>query len=152
MSKEIYSQRNTLAVALAWMTLKAGGKAGRGFDKEIAERGSEAGWGHVLYIDTPSGQQISYHFAPSDADLLEGLPVYSGTWDGTYLGRDSYWLNEYSLTPSESGRTARQIAVDRLSQASIRRWFIEEKKLMADTDVTPEVREAILRGYAERWS
>lgn len=152
MSNDVYSQRNTLAVALAWMTIKAGGSAGRGFDQATADKGAEAGWGHVLYIDTPGGDQISYHMSPADAALLDGLPQYEEEWDEEYTGRESWWLNQYRPVFPVKGETAEETAIRRLSPVSLRRWFIEQSKLYADLDVTGEAREAILRGYAERWS
>lgn len=148
MDNNIYRQRATLAVALAWMTLKAGGIAGRGFDAGIALKGGEEGWGHVLYIETPGGDQISYHFAPGDAALLDGLPRYSGDWDGFYNGRDQWWLEQYRPAKEES---AAEVAGNRLEGHALRRWEIERAKLEADRDVAPAVREAILLGYARRW-
>lgn len=149
---DVYGQRAALSVALAWMTIKAGGVAGRGFDQDIANRGNEEGWGHVLYIETPGGDQISYHFNPGDASLLEGLPDYQGKWDGSYNGRETFWLDQYKPVIPVRGETAEETATKRLSPVSLRRWKIERAKLEADADVAPEVKEAILMGYARRWS
>lgn len=148
MQNNVYQQRNTLAVALAWMTLKSGGRAGRGFDQAIADRGDEPGWGHVLYIDV-KGEQISYHFAPGDDKLLDGLPEYAGEWDGNFTGRTSEWLELLKPAPDEC---AELVAKSRLSPVSLRRWYLEKGKLEADKTVTPETAAALLLGYARRWS
>lgn len=148
---DVYSQRAALSVALAWMTIKAGGRAGRGFDEAIAGRGDEPGWGHVLYIHTPDGSQISYHFKPDDAHLLDGLPQYLGDWDGLYTGRETTWVRQYLPVFAVRGDTAEETAVKRLSPVSLRRWRIEKAKLEADPDVTAEARESILAGYARAW-
>jgi len=152
MQNDVYQQRAALSVALAWMTIKAGGKAGRGFDKDISSRGSEPGWGHVLYIETPGGDQISYHFVPTDAHLLDGLPEYGEPWDGSFNGRETWWVDQYRPVKPVDGMCAAEIANERLSPVSLRRFRIEQAKLEADTDVTPEAREMILMGYATRWS
>ena len=149
---DVYGQRAALSVALAWMTIKAGGVAGRGFDQEIANRGMEEGWGHVLYIETPEGDQISYHFNPADASMLEGLPDYQGEWDGSFSGREDWWLKQYRPAPVECGNeSAEETAMRRLSPVALRRWNIEKAKLQADSDVDEAASEAILMGYARRW-
>ena len=74
-----YSQRAIAAVALAHTVLSYGGKAGIG--KDDREDQPDA-WRVVLYVDTPAGQ-LSWHIAPSDQPMLQGLPQYAGTWDGT---------------------------------------------------------------------
>ena len=79
----IYSERNRLAVAFARMALAAGFKAGTGVDPD------ETKW-PVVYVETPNGQ-VSWHIASHDADILSGLPVYEGQWDGTYRARKADW-------------------------------------------------------------
>lgn len=151
MSSNPYKERATLSVALAWMTIKAGGTAGRGFDQSIADRGMEEGWGHVLYIETPKGDQISYHFAPGDVSLLDGLPSYDWPWNGKFDGRESFWLDQFKPVIPVRGDTAEETARKRLTPVALRRWYIEQAKLVADPDVDDKAREAILMGYARRW-
>jgi len=143
----IYTQRAALAVAVARMILMQGGRAGT--------KPPEPGGWPVLYIDLPDGSQLSYHFSSVDAHLLEGLPPYSGEWDGTFLGRGSDWLKAIPMpAPLDMVTTismAEAVAFERLSPVALRRWGIERKKLEADTDVLPEVAAQILMGYARRW-
>lgn len=75
-----YSQRAIAAVALAHTVLYYGGNAGIGLDSRENQPNA---WRVVLYVDTPAGQ-LSWHIAPDDQAMLEGLPTYSGKWDGTY--------------------------------------------------------------------
>src|SRR3546814_19783002 len=46
---------------------------------------------HVLYVDLPDGRQVSWHMSPSEVPLLEGIPNYQGTWNGTFLAREPGW-------------------------------------------------------------
>lgn len=144
----IYTQRAALAVALARMILMGGGRAGT----KPAMGDDE--W-PVLYIELPDGSQLSYHFSHIDAHLLDGLPHYSGSWDGTFLGRGSDWLQAIPMpTPFErvvSISMAEKVAQERLTGHAWKRWIIERRKLEADTDVLPEVAAQILMGYAQRW-
>jgi hypothetical protein len=103
----IYSERNRLAAAFARMALAAGFKAGTGVDPD------ETKW-PVVYVETPNGQ-VSWHIASHDADILNGLPVYDGQWDGTYRARKADWCvwdqNEPLLSENEKLRAAlRKIA------------------------------------------
>lgn len=75
-----YSQRAIAAAALAHTVLCYGGTAGVGLDSRENQPNA---WRVVLYVDTPAGQ-LSWHIAPDDQAMLEGLPEYAGTWDGTY--------------------------------------------------------------------
>lgn len=73
-----YHQRNNAAVALVRMALLLGWPAGRGLDDKTGQ--------HVVYLDLPNGEQVSYHMAPADVPLLDGLPEYAGKWDGKFTG------------------------------------------------------------------
>lgn len=84
-----YHQRNLLAIGFAKMAIEAGYVAGRGIDSAV----TDPEWSHVVYIEFPNGEQVSWHMAPTAVAFLEGLPEYKGEWDGTYLGRYSDWLN-----------------------------------------------------------
>lgn len=87
---QIYTERNNCIIAAVKFALAAGHNAGRGMcDNE----GWPAEWRHVVYINLPDGKQVSYHIAPEQVHMLDGLPAYTGTWDGTYLGRDPAWAN-----------------------------------------------------------
>lgn len=78
-----YTQRNNAAVALVRMALLLGWPAGRGLDN-LTDNAPE--WRHVVYLDLPNGEQVSYHMAPADVHLLDGLPEYAGKWDGKFTG------------------------------------------------------------------
>lgn len=82
-----YSQRNNAAVALVRMALLLGWPAGRGLDN-LTDNAPE--WRHVVYLDIPNGEQVSYHMAPADVPLLDGLPEYAGKWDGKFTGTTAW--------------------------------------------------------------
>ena len=68
-----YLERNQVVAALA-----------KCFPSGIAKTAIEGwsdDWHGCVYIDTPNGQ-VSWHFHDSHAYLFEGLPPYSGSWDG----------------------------------------------------------------------
>jgi hypothetical protein len=91
-----YTQRNNAAVALVRMALLLGWPAGRGLDSKTE---SNLTWRHVVYIDLPGGEQVSYHMAPDDVPLLEGLPEYAGEWDGKFTGTTT-WANLVPAVPA----------------------------------------------------
>lgn len=80
-----YSQRAIAAVSFAHTVIALGGAAGVGRDSREDQPDE---WRVVLYVDTPAGQ-LSWHIAPEDQPMLEGLPEYQGTWDGTYNSSDT---------------------------------------------------------------
>lgn len=82
-----YTQRNNAAVALVRMALLLGWPAGRGLDDKT-DNAPE--WRHVVYLDLPNGEQVSYHMAPADVPLLDGLPEYAGKWDGKFTGTTAW--------------------------------------------------------------
>lgn len=82
-----YTQRNNAAVALVRMALLLGWPAGRGLD-DLTDNAPE--WRHVVYLDLPNGEQVSYHMAPADVHLLDGLPGYAGKWDGKFTGATAW--------------------------------------------------------------
>jgi hypothetical protein len=86
----IYAERNALAVAFCKAAVLLGWPAGRGTDSDHPEWGSE--WRHVVYVELPGGQQVSWHIAPAQIDLLDGLPTYTGEWDGTFAAREQGWV------------------------------------------------------------
>lgn len=75
-----YAQRAIAAVALAHTVLSYGGTAGVGQDDREDQPDA---WRVVLYVDTPAGQ-LSWHIAPADQEMLQGLPAYSKPWDGSW--------------------------------------------------------------------
>ena len=87
-----YHQRNNATVALVRMALLLGWPAGRGLDDKTGR--------HVVYLDLPNGEQVSYHMAPADVPLLDGLPEYAGKWDRKFTGT-SAWAE---MVPTASER------------------------------------------------
>lgn len=96
-----YSQRNNAAVALVRMALLLGWPAGRGLDDKTD---SAPEWRHVVYLDLPNGEQVSYHMAPADVPLLDGLPEYAGKWDGEFTGTTA-WAQMVPAVPMEYWRS-----------------------------------------------
>lgn len=86
----VYTQRNALAIAFAKAALSAGWRAGRGYD-DCPEVGWDPEWRHVVYVDLPNGQQVSWHMGPDVVHMLDQLPQYPGKWDGTSHGKDPAW-------------------------------------------------------------
>ena len=86
--EQVYAERNCCAIALAKIASKCGLNAGRGMDDN---ENHDPEWRHVVYIEMPGGEQVSYHINPQQVHLLEGLPEYTKSWDGTYRGRDHDW-------------------------------------------------------------
>lgn len=82
-----YGERNALAVAFTKAALAAGWKAGQGIDND-PEKDWGPEWRHVVYVQLPDGQQVSWHMAPAQLALLQGLPEFDGQWDGTFVARD----------------------------------------------------------------
>ncbi len=102
MSKDhskVYRERAALAVAFARLALASGWKAG-----VVHPPGwpFSAQWS-VLYVDLPNGEQVSWHIAPDDEDLLADLPAYAGQWNGKFTGRDAAWCRMVPTTPSPKG-------------------------------------------------
>lgn len=103
-----YTQRNNAAVALVRMALLLGWPAGRGLD-DLTDNAPE--WRHVVYLDLPNGEQVSYHMAPADVPLLDGLPEYPGKWDGKFTGTTAWadmvpvpgWVTDMDYRPEELG-------------------------------------------------
>lgn len=137
-----YNQRNFLAIAFVKMALKLGWPAGRGIDGKFD---NDMEWRHVVYVDMPCGEQVSFHMAPAEVELLDGLPCYRGEWDGKYTGTQSYWPKLLDEAGESRGAFA-------LTGFALKRWEIERSKLEADPDVSPEVRRQILDGYAKSWA
>lgn len=88
----VYGERNALVVAFAKSAIVAGWGAGRGYDGDLSKEWTPE-WRHVVYVDLPNGQQVSWHMSPGEICLLEGLPEYQGEWDGKYTARDKSWCN-----------------------------------------------------------
>lgn len=73
-----YWERNNVVAALARWAVAQGYRAGV-TRTDIPDWDPE--WHGCVYIDLPTGQ-VSWHFHDSQASLFEGLPEYSGAWDG----------------------------------------------------------------------
>jgi hypothetical protein len=147
-----YMQRNTLAVAAVKMALLLGWPAGQGLDDN---EDGEHEWRHVVYIQLPDGSQVSYHIAPGDLGLLDGIPWFSGEWDGSYLGTTKEWIASIpelytSLVPA--GMTLEGWAEDQLEGFALKRWRVELRKVDADDSISPETKDRILCGYIKAWA
>jgi hypothetical protein len=68
-----YEERNKVVAALARLFPSG--------VKQTAIAGWSDDWHKCVYIDLPTGQ-VSWHFHDSQAHLFDGLPDYSGEWDG----------------------------------------------------------------------
>lgn len=147
--RRAYSQRANLAVAFAKMAAAQGWPYGRGIDSKTE---NDMEWRHVLYVELPGGEQISYHFAPDDVHLLDGLPTYRGEWDGKFTGTTE-WHELLNGAPRADLMPLEEYAAKSgLSGFAWKRWLVEKNKLEADKDVSAEDRERILRGYVKAWS
>jgi hypothetical protein len=143
-----YSQRNALAVAFVKMALLQGWPAGRGLDGRIE---NDMEWRHVIYVDLPSGAQVSWHMSPDDVKLLDGLPCYREEWNGEWTAKDVDWIKLLDAK-AEPVEGLHEFASRVLTGFAHRRWLIEANKLEMDPDVLPDVKDRILRGYATAWS
>jgi hypothetical protein len=105
---QAYSQRAYAAACMARMALSLGYKAGIGRD---AIESNDPEWRVILYIDTPNGQ-VSWHIAPQDQWILDGLPQYDAPWDGTFRSRDGSFAKYENISSpiEEKLRTANQKA------------------------------------------
>ena len=83
-----YSERNRAVIMFAKIANRLGLRAGVGLDDNTSW---DDEWGNVVYIDLPEGQ-VSWHIAPSEVHLLEGLPKYEGEWDGTYRKNEDNFI------------------------------------------------------------
>jgi hypothetical protein len=147
--RRAYEQRANLAVAFAKLAAQSGWAAGRGLDSKVE---NDMEWRHVLYVDLPNGEQVSYHFAPGDVHLLDGLPTYRGEWDGKYTGTTEWHEMLYAPPPADVIPLYEYAASSNLSGFAWKRWMVEKAKLEADKDVSEQDRERILRGYVKAWS
>lgn len=148
--KRAYSQRANMAVAFAKMIGAQGGAYGRGIDDKTE---NDMDWRHVLYFELPTGEQISYHFAPDDVHLLDGLPTYRGEWDGKFTGTTEWHdLVAPPVTYTLEVHPIEQAAALALEGFALKRWRVEHARMKADKDVSEEDRERILRGYIKAWS
>lgn len=146
--RRAYSQRANLAVAFAKMAAAQVWPYGRGIDSKTE---NDMEWRHVLYVDLPGGEQVSYHFAPEDVHLLDGVPTYRGEWDGKFTGTTE-WHELLNGSPRADLMPLEEYAHSQLFGVPYTRWCIERSKLEADKDVSPIDRERILRGYVKAWS
>lgn len=142
-----YAQRNALAVAFVKMALLQGWPTGRGID---GREENDMEWRHVVYVDLPNGDQVSWHMAPEQVYLLDGLPCYRGEWNGKWTATDVDWVKllDCAVDPAEP---LYELAERCLSGFAHKRWLIEANKLEMDTAIAPEIKEAILRGYVASW-
>ncbi|UZZ64553.1 hypothetical protein [Curvibacter phage PCA1] len=140
----LYTQRNELAVAFAKAALAAGWLAGRGFDDDKTKDWGDE-WRHVVYVALPDGQQVSWHIAPTELHLLDGLPQFTRGWDGTYLGRTPGWSKEVDVVNNKIDPRWANIDFDKVN-AEIRNLHGHIGRLQAVNPVAdhiPDVRSAI---------
>lgn len=148
MSERAYSQRANLAVAFAKAAALLGWPMGRGIDNKVE---NDMDWRHVLYVDLPNGEQVSYHLSPEDKHMLDGLPTYRGEWDGKYTGTTE-WHEMLDFSMPEPEVSVEVLASRKLSGFALKRWRIEAGKIDADPDISPADKDRILRGYVRSWS
>lgn len=139
--ESVYHERNQLAIALARLTLMADNvefsdRAGYGFDPATG-RG-------IVYVTLPSGKQVSWHMSDRITKEWQGpgrkpLPTFSGSWDGTFIGREDGWPIKYVRRPELTkvdyvelrGKSTDEI-LDRISGA------------ICETKLTGDLRDKIL--------
>lgn len=85
---KLYTQRAIAVVLFAKMAQRLGYKVGIGLDNN---EHWESQWRNVLYVEIPEGQ-FSWHFSPSDFHLIENFPLFNGSWDGSFNGRDANFV------------------------------------------------------------
>lgn len=98
-----YTERAIAAVLAAKMAIRAGFKAGVGQDHGHPEWDDE--WRVVLFVELPDDGQISWHIAPADQHLLDGLPVYENTWNGTWDSREGRLVTAMPCTETKNATT-----------------------------------------------
>lgn len=76
-----YRERNACVALIAHMALSLGWRAGIGQHEDKPGEDWDPEWRTLVTIDLPTGQ-ASWHFHNSHKHMLEGLPSYSGSWDG----------------------------------------------------------------------
>lgn len=143
-----YRQRNNAAIAIVKMAIMLGWPAGRGIDNKVD---NDMSWRHVVYIELPNGEQVSYHMAPEDVIHLDGLPCYRGKWDGKYTGATTWHSMLVAPVSKPIAEDAIKLAESRLTGMALCRWHVERRKLEADPDVSEVDAQRILLGYARAW-
>ena len=73
-----YEERERCVALIAALALARGWEAGMA---RTAIEGWDEEWHGLTLIDLPTGQ-VSWHMHGSHAPFFEGLPQYSGVWDG----------------------------------------------------------------------
>jgi len=73
-----YEERERCVALIAALSLACGWEAGMA---RTAIEGWDEEWHGLTLIDLPTGQ-VSWHMHDSHAAFFEGLPQYSGVWDG----------------------------------------------------------------------
>lgn len=142
-----YSQRNALAVAFVKMALLLGWPAGRGID---GREENDMEWRHVVYVDLPNGDQVSWHMSPDDVNLLDGLPCYRGEWNGQWTAKAVDWVKLLGFA-AEPLEDVFDLAERVLDGFALTRWRIESRKLDQDPAIETSTKDAILRGYIKSW-
>jgi len=85
--EDVYNQRNQAAIAFAKLAgTFAWCKVGTGLD-------SVSPMSKVLYVELPTGEQLSWHLTEEQYAQVEHFPVFEGKFDGTHLARDTDWAD-----------------------------------------------------------
>ena len=81
MKNTAYQERDKLVAALSKIALAFGCQAG--LAKHPAEDIEwEDDWRNIVFIETPLGEQMSWHIHDSELPLFEHLDSYNKEWDG----------------------------------------------------------------------
>lgn len=74
-----YEERDRVVAALAKAVIKLGGKAGL---KKTPIEGWNPAWFNCVYVEPKGGPQFSWHIHERELPLFQGLPQFTGEWDG----------------------------------------------------------------------
>lgn len=77
----VYTERNKCVSLLVKMALQLGLHAGIGLHEDREGEAWDEDWRYIAFIDLPSGQ-VSWHLHDSEMEWFEGIPTYTGAYDG----------------------------------------------------------------------
>ena len=149
---DVYAQRNELTIAFAKAALAAGWKAGKSIDPM-----ADPEWANVVYVDLPDGRQVSWHMSPDCVPLLDGLPQYAGTWDGTFIGRETGWSRGIEPVVQQKDPTDPGNDVDVLREhvrhleRRVRQLHAQQAEPVAGVVLNEEGRAALVEHGREEW-
>ena len=91
-SQELYDRAYTERAIVIKLLLLRAKELGYeyGYRNEIS--GSDRlGISKIIYVELPEGQ-FSWHIAPQDWDIFEGVKEFRGTWDGSSNGKNKEFV------------------------------------------------------------